>query len=114
MKQSSNSSTLKHQYNLVDGKVVELVNVKVFSIKPYNLSESPNAYQNRINSRLEEWKTSKAGEWVTKHAVEMKVHREMSPHLLTEEICIIAKLTSQHAMFWNLQNSNTNTSDSSL
>lgn len=90
----------KHQYNLIDDKVVEFKSLVVHRFKMGDV-EDPDLY---AAQPLIEWQESEAGTWVMSHAVETPVwHRFTAPANWHVEYAVTAKLTAQDATFFILK-----------
>lgn len=90
----------KHQYNLIDDKVVEFKELIVHRFKMGDV-EDPDLY---AAQPLIEWQESEQGKWVMDHAVETPVwHRHIAPMNYHTDYAITAKLTAQDATFFILK-----------
>ena len=90
----------KHQYNVIDDKVVEFKELIVHRFKMGDV-EDPDLY---AAQPLWEWQQSETGAWVMSHAVETPVwHRYMNPASYHTDYAVVAKLTAQDATFFILK-----------
>ncbi len=90
----------KHQYNIIDDKVVEFKELVVHRFKMGDV-EDPDLY---AAQPLWEWQESEQGKWIMTHAVETPVwHRYISPMNYHTDYAIKAKLTAQDATFFILK-----------
>jgi hypothetical protein len=92
--------TFKHQYNIVDNRVIEFKELVVHRFKMGDV-EDPDLY---AAQPLWEWQQSETGTWVMSHAVETPVwHRYMNPASYHTDYAVVAKLTAQDATFFILK-----------
>jgi hypothetical protein len=98
-KPSSQWLNPKHQFELVDGRVVEYKKVMVheFFVNSEDVVVEAARY-------LYDWEKSEAGQWVMNHAVEQPVwHKYGSPALFGAKICVVAVLKDKDFTFWQLK-----------
>ena len=94
------SGTFKHQYNVIDDRVIEFKELVVHRFRMGDV-EDPDLY---AAQPLWEWQQSETGTWVMSHAVETPVwHRYMNPASYHTEYAVKAKLTAQDATFFILK-----------
>lgn len=90
----------KHQYTVIDDKVVEFKNVTVHRFKMRDV-EDPDLY---AAQPLLDWQNSESGKWVMERAVEVPVwHRNISPMSYHTDYAVTAKLTAPDATFFTLK-----------
>jgi hypothetical protein len=98
-KPSSQWLNPKHQFELVDGKVVEY---KKAIVHEFFVDEEDAVLA--AGDHLWKWEQSEAGQWVMNHAVEQPVwHKYESPALFGAKIYIVAKLKDKDLTFWQLK-----------
>jgi hypothetical protein len=92
--------TFKHQYNIVDNRVIEFKELVVHRFKMGDV-EDPDLY---AAQPLWEWQQSETGTWVMSHAVETPIwHRYMNAASYHTDYAVTAKLTAQDATFFILK-----------
>lgn len=90
----------KHQYTLVDNKVLEVKNVIVHKFEMGDV-EDPDLY---AAEPLLKWQNSESGKWVMEHAVETPMwHRNVSPITYGHSYAISAKLQAKDYTYWTLK-----------
>lgn len=96
----SKSSSLKNQFNLVNGKVIEIKSVTVHSFSVGD-AEDPDLY---AAAPLIDWEKGEQGKWVMEHAVETPIwHRHVDHLTFGYKYTITAKLTDKDYTFWVLK-----------
>ena len=94
------SGHYKHQYNVIDDKVIEFKELVVHRFKMGDV-EDPDLY---AAQPLLEWQNSESGKWIMDHAVEVPIwHRHISPMNYHTDYAVSAKLTAQDATFFILK-----------
>lgn len=99
-KRSKDLSHLKNQFNLIDGKIVEIKTVVVHAFTMGDV-EDPELY---AAEPLLQWQNSEQGAWVMEHAVETPVwHRHHDYVSYGYKFAITAKLSDRDYTYWALK-----------
>jgi len=99
-KRSKDLSHLKNQFNVVDGKIVEVKTVIVHSFIVGD-AEDPDLY---AAQPLIEWEKSEKGQWIMQRAIETPMwHRQVDHVTYGYKYAITAKLTDKDYTFWTLK-----------
>lgn len=94
------SGTYKHQYNIIDDKVVEIKEVTVYTFSMGDV-EDPDLY---AAEPLYKWQESEMGKWVMTHAVETPVwHRIVDAPTLMYRYAVRAKLSGKDLTYFYLK-----------
>ena len=90
----------KHQYTLVDNKVLEIKTVIVHRFEMSDV-EDPDLY---AAQPLIDWQNSESGSWVMEHAVESPMwHRQANPMTYGYSYAVSAKLQAKDYTYWALK-----------
>jgi len=98
------ANTYKHQFQIVDNKVLEIKQLVVHKFQLNDL-EDPDLY---AGDSLYKWQESEMGKWVIAHAVETPIwNRHTDPITYGYVYAIAAKLQAKDATFFLLKWGNT-------
>lgn len=94
------SNLYKHQYNIIDNKVVE---IKTVVVHKFLVQHSDDPIIDAAEPLLE-WQNSEQGQWVMAHAVEVPEWRRFTePATYNEQFVIVARLKAIDYTFWQLK-----------
>lgn len=93
------SGTYKHQYNLIDDKVVEIKEVIVHTFSMGDV-EDPDLY---AAEPLMKWQESEMGKWVMAHAVETPIWHRYGALTFGYRYAISAKLSGKDLTYFYLK-----------
>ena len=90
----------KNQFNLIDNKVVQIVNTVVFSFTVDDLNDPIVG----AAEQLVAWENSESGKFVMQHAVETPIwHQHKEPVTYSTRFRITARLKEKDYTFWLLK-----------
>jgi hypothetical protein len=94
------TGTYKHQYTLVDNKVLEIQTVVVHQFQMGDV-EDPDLY---AAEPLMKWQNSDMGKWVMEHALESPMwSKQINPHSYGYSFAVTAKLLAKDYTYWTLK-----------